>query len=147
LSEPLPVRPEEPTTYDVNFVGRGFSWPLDVDHTGSIRLTDTADDIERSMQIILMTAPGERVMRPAFGCEIWDLLFEPITPSLLGLVAQAVYEALGQWEPRIVVDEVTPTGDDKNDGVVRVHISYRVRTTNNARNLVFPFYVIPHEPE
>jgi uncharacterized protein len=147
MTEFLPVRPEEPPSFDANFVGRGFRWPLAVDHTGSIRLTDTADDIERSMQIILMTAPGERVMRPAFGCEIWDLLFEPITPSLLGLVAQAVYEALGQWEPRIVVDEVTPTGDDKNDGAVRVFISYRVRSTNDARNLVFPFYVIPHEPE
>ena len=147
MTEFLPVRPEEPTTYDANFVGRGFHWPLGVDHTGSIRLTDTADDIERSMQIVLMTAPGERVMRPAFGCEIWDLLFEPITPSLFGLVAQAVYEALGQWEPRIVVDEVTPTGDEKNEGVVRVEISYRVRATNDARNLVFPFYVIPHEPE
>jgi hypothetical protein len=147
MTEFLPVRPEEPANREIDFVGRGFSWPLEVDHTGSIRLTDTADDIERSMQIILMTAPGERVMRPAFGCEIWDLLFEPITPSLFGLVAQAVYEALGQWEPRIVVDEVTPTGDEKNEGVVRVHISYRVRATNDARNLVFPFYVIPHEPE
>ncbi len=141
------MRPEEPTTYDPDFVGRGFSWPLGVDHTGSIRLTDTADDIERSILIVLTTAPGERVMRPRFGCEIWDLLFEPITPSLFGLVAQAVYDALGQWEPRIVVDEVTPTGDENDDGAVRVHISYRVRATNDARNLVFPFYVIPHEPE
>jgi phage baseplate assembly protein W len=147
MTEFLPVRPEEPATYDANFVGRGFCWPLGVDHTGSIRLTDTADDVERSILIILTTAPGERVMRPRFGCEIWDLLFEPITPSLFGLVAQAVYEALGQWEPRVVVDEVTPTGDETNDGVVRVHISYRVRATNDARNLVFPFYVIPHEPE
>ena len=51
---------------------------------------------------MLLTAPGERVMRPRFGCEIWDLLFEPVTPNLLGLIAEAVYEALGQWEPRIV---------------------------------------------
>ena len=83
----------------------------------------------------IVTAPGERVMRPQFGCRIWDLLFEPITPSLFGLVAQAVYEALGQWEPRIVVDEVTPTGDDADDGVIQVRVAYRVRTTNDPRKL------------
>lgn len=147
MSQFLPMRPEEPTRYDPTFIGRGFSWPLEVDHTGSIRLTDTAEDIERSMRIVLMTAPGERVMRPRFGCEIWDLLFEPITPGLFGLIADAVYEALGQWEPRVVVDTVTPTSDPADHGLVRVHVEYRVRTTNEPRNLVFPFYVIPHESE
>lgn len=143
----LPVRPEEPPRYDATFVGRGFSWPLEVDHTGSIRLTDTAEDIDRSMQIVLMTAPGERVMRPRFGCDIWDLLFEPITENLLGLIAAAVYEALGQWEPRIEVDEVTPVPDPDDSTLVRINVAYRVRSTNSPRNLVFPFYVIPHEPE
>ena len=143
----LPIRPEEPTRYDATFVGRGFHWPMTVDHTGSIKLTETADDIDRSMRIILMTAPGERVMRPRFGCDIWDLLFEPITANLLGLIAEAVHEALGQWEPRVDVEEVTPLQDENDDGLVRVHISYRVRATNDRRNLVYPFYVIPHDAE
>jgi uncharacterized protein len=143
----LPIRPEEPTRYDATFVGRGFSWPMAVDHTGSIRLTDTVEDIDRSMHIVLMTAPGERVMRPRFGCDIWELLFEPVTPNLLGLIAEAVYEALGQWEPRVEVDEVTPLPDANDSALVRVHITYRVRATNDRRNLVFPFYVIPHETE
>lgn len=147
MSEFLPLRPEEPARYDATFVGRGFSWPMEVDHTGSIRLTDSAQDIDRSIRIILMTAPSERVMRPRFGCEIWDLMFEPVTPSLFGLIAEAVYEALGQWEPRVVIDAVTPTDEDAEHGLVRVHIAYRIRTTNDARNLVFPFYVIPHESE
>jgi uncharacterized protein len=132
---------------DPSFVGRGFSWPMEVDHTGSIRLTDTAEDIERSMRIVLMTAPGERVMRPRFGCDIWDLLFEPVTPNLLGLIASAVYEALGQWEPRVQVDEVVPVPDVDDGGLVRVTVTYHVKATNDRRNLVFPFYVIPHETE
>jgi phage baseplate assembly protein W len=120
---------------------------MGVDHTGSIRLTDSAEDIDLSMRIVLMTAPGERVMRPRFGCEIWDLLFEPVTPNLLGLIAEAVYDALGQWEPRIDVEEVQPVPDENDSALVRVHISYRVRATNDRRNLVYPFYVIPHESE
>jgi phage baseplate assembly protein W len=143
----LPARPDEPARYDATFVGRGFSWPMEVDHTGSIRLTDSAEDIDRSMRIVLMTAPGERVMRPQFGCDIWDLLFEPVTPNLLGLIAEAVYEALGQWEPRVEVEEVTPVPDVDDSALVRVSVSYRVRATNDRRNLVYPFYVIPNEPE
>ena len=147
MTENLPVRPEEPTRYDANFVGRGFSWPLTVDHTGSIKLTNTVEDIDRSMRIVLTTAPGERVMRSRFGCAIWDLLFEPVTPNLLGLIAEAVFDALGQWEPRVEVDDVQPVPDERDSALVRVNISYRVRSTNDRRNLVFPFYVIPHEPE
>lgn len=137
----------DPTYHDATFIGRGFHWPLQVDHTGSIRLTTTSEDVERSMQIVLMTAPGERVMRPRFGCTIWELLFEPVTPNLLGLISTAVYEALGQWEPRIEVENVQPVPDPHDHSLVRIHIDYRVRATNSRRNLVYPFYVIPHESE
>ena len=77
---------------------------MQVDHTGSIRLTDGAADIDAAMAVVLATAPGERVMRPDFGCRIWDLLFEPVTANLLGLMAQAVRDALTQWEPRVQVE-------------------------------------------
>jgi uncharacterized protein len=131
---------------DPNFVGRGFSWPLSVDHTGSIRLTAGVPDLDQSMRLVLMTAPGERVMRPEFGCRIWDLLFEPITANLLGLINEAVRRALAQWEPRVEVREVTSSPAEE-DGLVRVMIDYTVRSTNDRRNLVFPFYVIPHDSE
>jgi uncharacterized protein len=147
MSESLSTRSGEPPRYDSTFVGKGFSWPMEVDHTGSIKLTDGAADIDRSMHIVLMTAPGERVMRPQFGCRIWDLLFEPVTPNLLGLIAEAVRDALAQWEPRVEVEQVVPVPDDANGGLVRVAIDYRVRATNDRRNLVYPFYVIPHDSE
>jgi phage baseplate assembly protein W len=147
MSEMVPQRTEEAPRYDATFVGRGFSWPMEVDHTGSIRLTESAEDIERSMRIVLMTAPGERLMRPQFGCRIWDLLFEPVTPNLLGLIAEAVREAMAQWEPRVEIEDVTPLPDGDDGALVRVQISYRVRATNDRRNLVYPFYVIPHDSE
>jgi phage baseplate assembly protein W len=133
--------------FDPSFIGRGFSWPMTVDHTGGIRLTEPIEDIERSMRIILLTAPGERIMRPRFGCRIWDLLFEPITANLLGQVVEVVKEALAQWEPRIYVLDVDPSPEGRDNGLISVRISYLVRTTNDHRNLVFPFYVIPHDGE
>ncbi|MCW2492974.1 MAG: hypothetical protein JWN47_2338 [Frankiales bacterium] len=142
-----PQRREQLGRYDATFVGRGFSWPMQVDHTGSIKLTDTAEDIDRSIQIVLLTAPGERLMRPQFGCRIWDLLFEPVTPNLLGLISEAVRDALAQWEPRIEVDDVQPLADDDDSALIRISISYHVRATNDRRNLVYPFYVIPHGTE
>ncbi|MGX7681845.1 GPW/gp25 family protein [Jatrophihabitans sp. DSM 45814] len=143
----VPHSRDQLNRYDATFVGRGFSWPMQVDHTGSIKLTSTAEDIDRSIQIVLLTAPGERLMRPQFGCRIWDLLFEPVTPNLLGLIAEAVRDALAQWEPRIEVDDVRPEADSDESALIRILISYRVRATNDRRNLVYPFYVIPHGTE
>jgi len=131
--------------HDVSFIGRGFGWPLGVDHTGSIRLTRGAPELDDSIRVILSTAPGERVMRPRFGCRIWELLFEPVTANLLGLMAQAVREALGQWEPRIEVEDVTCEPDDDDAALVRIRVAYVVKVTNDRRNLVYPFYVIPRE--
>lgn len=122
-------------------------WPMTVDHTGSIALTSGEPDLDRSIHLVLMTAPGERLMRPEFGCKIWDLLFEPINPNLLGRIAEAVRKALLRWEPRITVTNVKSIPDPDDNGLVRVEIQYVVRTTNDRRNLVYPFYVIPHGAE
>lgn len=130
---------------DASFIGRGFSWPLEIDHTGSLRLTRGAEDLDRSIRVVLLTAPGERLMRPQFGCRIWDLLFEPVTANLLGLISEAVREALAQWEPRVEVEAVEPVQDGDDPGLVRIQITYRVKATNDRRNLVYPFYVIPRE--
>jgi len=140
MSEPTAVGAPTP-----DFVGRGFVWPLGVDHTGSIALTAPGGDIEDSMRVVLLTAPGERLMRPQFGCRIWDLLFEPVNATLLGLISQAVRDALAQWEPRIEVLDVRPEQDDDDSGLVQIRIEYRVKSTNDRRNLVYPFYVIPRE--
>lgn len=129
----------------IDFVGRGFAWPMGVDHRGAIRLTNGAADLDSSLRLVLITAPGERVMRPDFGCKIHDLVFEPVNANTLGLMAEAVREALARWEPRVTVESVDPVPDVNDSALVRIHIAYRVRATNDRRNLVHPFYVIPQE--
>jgi uncharacterized protein len=130
---------------DPGFIGRGFRFPMGVDHRGAIALTSGPEDLDCSIRVVLATAPSERVMRPEFGCKIWDLLFEPVNANTLGLMEQAVGEALAQWEPRIEVQDVLAAPDDDDSSLVRIHVLYRVRATNDRRNLVYPFYVIPRE--
>ena len=130
---------------DPAFLGRGLLWPLGVDHTGALALTAGVEDLDRSIRVILATAPGERVMRPEFGCRIWDLLFEPLNANTFGLIAQAVRDAVAQWEPRVTVHEVAVHPEHHDQGLVRIDLTYVVRTTNDRRNLVYPFYVIPPE--
>ncbi len=84
-------------------------------------------------------------MRPQFGCRIWDLLFEPVNTNTLGLMAQAVREAVAQWEPRVILAEVVVTPAPEDSALVRIELTYEIRTTNDRRNLVYPFYVIPRE--
>jgi phage baseplate assembly protein W len=129
-----------------DFIGRGVSFPLRVDQSGAIAMTSGPSDIDSSLRMILTTAPGERVMRPAFGCRIWELLFEPINANTLGLMSEAVREAVGRWEPRVTLEDVHLDPDPGN-GAVFIRIDYRVRATNDRRNLVYPFYVIPGEDE
>jgi phage baseplate assembly protein W len=130
---------------DPAFIGRGIRWPLAVDHTGSLAMTTGPEDLDRSIRVILATAPGERVMRPEFGCRIWDLLFEPLNANTFGLIAQAVRDAVAQWEPRVDVHQVLVHPEEHHQGLVRIDLTYAVKTTNDRRNLVYPFYVIPPE--
>jgi phage baseplate assembly protein W len=132
---------------DASFIGRGISWPMGVDHTGSLRMSEGPADLDRSIRVVVATAPGERVMRPEFGCRVWDLLFEPVTANLLGQMAQAVRDALAQWEPRITVEDVDVRQDDDDHALVHIAVHYVVRSTNDRRNLVYPFYVIPREED
>jgi phage baseplate assembly protein W len=136
------------TAADTNsFIGRGFAFPMRVDSTGSIAMVSGPEDIDRSIVMVLATAKGERLMRPQFGCSIWDQLFDPINANTLGQMAQAVRESLSQWEPRIEVELVQAHPDLDHDGKVAIEITYRVKATNDRRNLVYPFYVIPREGE
>lgn len=125
-----------------DFIGRGFPFPLRIDERGSMVLVDGIEELERSMAVVLSTAQGERPFRPMFGCKIWDLLFEPINENTLGLMETYVEDALRQWEPRVDVEQVR-TLPEPDTGSVHIEIDYVVRSTNDRRNLVYPFYLIP----
>ena len=102
-------------------------------------------DVEEAIRIVLMTRVGERPMRPEFGSRLHTLVFDPNDASTAGLARRYVMEALGRWEPRIDVTEVTAEPNLENPSCLMVGIKYRILATNSHRNLVFPFYVIPGE--
>lgn len=136
-----------PERYGADFIGKGIRFPMRVDTKGGIALSRGADDIPAAIAVILSTAPGERPMRPDFGCTIWEHAFDPVNYMTLNLMAESVRRALGQWEPRIEVDRVEAAVDPEASGRVLIYIDFTVRASNDRRNLVYPFYAIPFEEE
>lgn len=125
-----------------SFLGRGWKFPIQVDEQNG-RVLDSAyeEDIMEAIRIIIMTRKGERVMRPDFGCEIHDHLFDVIDYTMLKQMESKVQNALIYWEPRITDIEVTAEVNPEHENLVDIHIAYVVRTTNNPFNLVYPFYI------
>ncbi len=130
---------------DKEFLGRGLAFPLQYDPRGGIALASGEHDIAQAIKIILMTAPGERVMRPEFGCRIHELVFAPHNASTEGLVIHYVEQALERWEPRIDVQEVDVSTDPGRDGALLVEIKYRVKDTHDERSIVYPFSLMGEE--
>ena len=129
------------------FVGAGWAFPMRTDATGRIGLVTGVREIEESIRLILATAPGERPMRPEFGCAVHDYVFAPADASTAGDIAYAVRVALDRWEPRIELVDVTVRFDAVENGTLYVDVQYSVLGTNDPRNLVFPFYLIPRHDE
>jgi len=127
------------------FIGAGWAFPLRTDATGSIALVTREREIQESIRLILGTAYGERPMRPEFGCAIHDYVFAPADATTGGQIAYEVRLSLERWEPRIDVLSVEVDTDPDDDATLWIDISYEHRGTNDPRNLVFPFYVIPAE--
>jgi phage baseplate assembly protein W len=127
------------------FVGAGWAFPVRTDATGRIALSREGHEIEESIRLILATSPGERPMRPEFGCAVHDYVFAPADASTAGSIAYAVRVALDRWEPRIDVRDVLVRYDESDRGLLYIDVQYSVRGTNDPRNLVFPFYTIPDE--
>ena len=129
-----------------SFVGAGLAFPLRLDPAGAVALVRDQREIEESIHLILGTAYGERPMRPEFGCGIHDHVFAEADGATAGLVARDVRTSLQRWEPRVDVIAVDVTVDDVERNRLWIDIVYSLRDTNDPRNLVFPFYVIPGEP-
>ena len=128
-----------------NYVGQGWQYPLATDASGSIALIGEERDLERSMRIILATAPGERPMRPRFGCAIHNYVFAPADANTAGQLALEVKKSLAFWEPRVDVKSVQVSVDELNRNTLYINITYEKKGSYDPRSLVFPFYVIPEE--
>ena len=128
-----------------DILGTGVAFPLGVDRRGGVALAAGGHDVEQAISIILRTAPGERPMRPEFGCGVHDYVFDVINATTLGRMEDEIRRALERWEPRIDVRDIGFDVRRAGVGVIAVTIEYRLRATNDVRNLVHPFYVVPAE--
>ncbi len=131
----------DPLNNRKDFLGRGWAMPVDLDRrTGLIASVAYEEDVRQSILIILETTPGDRVMRPDFGCGVHDLVFECLDSTTARLIRSSIEEALRRYEARIEVLNVTVPEDAPPSGELLVEIEYRVRRTNQTGNVVFPFY-------
>ena len=128
-----------------DFVGTGWGFPLGVDNSGGIAMVSGDTELVQAMQLILLTYPGERPMRPEWGCRLRDFVFQDATGANASLLAREVRTSLAKWEPRVDVQEVDVIPDVQDLGAFLIDITYTVKGTNDHRNLVFPFYTIPGE--
>ncbi len=130
----------------MTMLGAGVAFPFAVDPRGGIALAVGGEDVDQAIRIVLSTAPGERPMRPEFGCGIHDLVFAPSDNRTAGRAAYEVRASIERWESRITLHDVDVTFDEGDAGTMLISLTYSVRGTNDPRNLVFPFYTIPDEP-
>jgi uncharacterized protein len=126
-----------------SFIGSGWSFPLRTQATGGLALVRGDRELQEAIWLVLSTAPGERPMRPEFGCGLNEYVFAPADSSTASLIVAEVRASLERWEPRIEVDNVRVDFSGAERGELYIYLTYRRRDTNSPRNLVFPFYVIP----
>jgi uncharacterized protein len=124
-----------------SYLGRGVRFPMRVNALGSVELVSALEDIDQAIMIILSTRPGERLMRPEFGCRAYDLVFEPRDSVFVGKMQEYVTESLTRWEPRIDLINVRPEIDPDTDGAVYVNIDYVAKSSHDERSIVFPFFI------
>lgn len=125
-----------------DFLDTGWAFPPRADEaTGRMQTSSEEENIRQSVRIILSTRCGERAMRPDFGCNLHDYVFELPDQGALTRVQAEVTEALTLWEPRIMDVGVEVDLDRLDRGEVLLNVHYTVRSTNNPNNLVFPYYL------
>ena len=126
------------------FLGTGWSFPptFHKENSLGIEMISNEQDIQQSLEILLSTKLGERIMNPRYGCDIYTYLFESISNSRVYQIIEMIKTAVLRFEPRIKLTKVYLDESDYLDGVIKVHLEYKIPTTNTRFNLVFPYYKI-----
>lgn len=128
---------------DNSFLGTGWSFPPTFDKfNGVVEMTSDEIDIQRSLQILLSTRKGERVMEPDYGCNLDEMLFEPMNTTFKTYIGELVTTAILFYEARIDLQSVVVDDSNEVNGVILLIINYTVRTTNSRFNYVYPYYKI-----
>ena len=123
------------------FLGTGWKFPITVERaSGRIQMSSKEENIEDSIRIIIGTRKGERMMEPEFGCRIWEYSSETVDHTTLYAMKNEVEDSLVQWEPRITEIHVEISDEKIEQGLLLIHISYKVHSKNNVYHLIYPFY-------
>lgn len=126
---------------DKTFLGRGWGFPPEFGKRArSARMAVAEEDINESLRILLATAPGERVMQPAYGCGMKRQVFENINESTVNLIRDSIRRAVLFFEPRITLEDIEMDTSQAYEGLLKIKLVYTVRTTNSRSNMVYPFY-------
>lgn len=125
-----------------SFLGVGWSFPPSFNNkTGTVEMVTGEEDIRQSLEIILGTRPGERVMHPDFGCNLDLMLFEPLTTTLITTMKDIISTAIIMYEPRIELNSIQIYADNVTDGKVNIELDYTIHATNSRFNMVYQFYM------
>jgi hypothetical protein len=123
----------------VRYLGKGLAFPV-APANAALGIAEGAEKVRQSIQLILETEPGERIMRPTFGCGLRRYLMKPNTASTRALIQRDVSDAIANWEPRITLQQVSVTpGDDP--ALIFIAISYVHVRDGRPGNLVYPFFL------
>jgi phage baseplate assembly protein W len=126
---------------DLTFLGRGWSFPPTFNRSRpGVEMLEHEADIASSLEILLGTLPGERLMLPQYGCNLTELVFESLDTRMKTLMADKVESAILYHEPRIDLESVRLDDSRELEGVVLIEINYRVKSTNSRFNFVYPYY-------
>jgi phage baseplate assembly protein W len=127
-----------------SFLGTGWAFPPAFEReTGTVDMVSAYKDIDESLDILLSTSLGERVMQPRYGCELQDYLFEPLSSTVIGYIKDRVRTSILLFEPRIVAEKIEVTADDSFDlieGRFTINVEYTIPGTNSRFNYVYDYY-------
>jgi Bacteriophage baseplate protein W len=125
-----------------SFLGTGWGFPPEFNNiSNKVGMLSNDADIRSSLQILLATAQGERIMRPDFGCNLDEMIFESLTTTFKTYIKDLITTAILYYEPRIDVNKIDLNDTGELEGRILISIDYTIRSTNSRYNLVYPFYI------
>lgn len=127
---------------DGSFLGTGWGFPPTFTKGGAeVEMASGVEDVHQSLQILLSTRLGERVMQDDFGCDLSYVLFEEVDQSLINSLTSIISDAILYHEPRITMDTLDVSESETQQGLLLISIEYTIRSTNSRFNMVYPFYI------
>jgi len=123
------------------YLGKGWSFPPTFEKKAdAVRMVEDEQNVKKSLQNILTTKPGERLMHPKFGCALDELMFEPLNTTLITFIKEMINTAILYFEPRVEVLKIDISEADATEGLFLINLDYKIRANNTRNNMVFPFY-------